>query len=311
MVNKKVVVFGGCGFLGSYVVDELARRGYDVIAADLKVTGCFNKKLFKKCDIMDLKSIQTVIPENTDVVYNFAGFANLDQSVFHPLETIRLNILGNLNILEACKNKSVRRIVFASSSYAMNDKGSFYGISKLSSEKIIEEYKKLYGIKYTIIRYGSVYSEREFENNYIYQLIKKAVESEKIIHEGDGDEIREYIHAADAAKLSVDVIESREYEDQHIILTGVERMKRRELFEMVKEILNNRVEIVFKKNGYKNHYRVTPYSFHPTLSKKLVANPYIDMGQGLLQCVKEVYRNNESQEDTPGDKPDDSTRNEI
>ncbi len=297
-MKKKVMVFGGCGFLGSYVVDELGIRGFDVLAVDIKPSEYVDEALFRKCDIMDPRSTQEIIGEDVDIVYNFAGFANLDQSVFHPVETINLNIVGNLNILEACKNKNVRKVVFASSSYAMNDKGSFYGISKLSSEKIIEEYQKLYGLKYTIIRYGSVYSEREFENNYIYQLIKKAVAQGKIIHDGDGEEVREYIHAADAAKLSVDVIESERYDNQNIVLTGVERMKRRELFGMIKEILNDQVEIIFKENGYKNHYKVTPYSFHPTLSKKLVANPYIDMGQGLLECVKEVYRKNESGEDT-------------
>ena len=296
-MKKKVMVFGGCGFLGSYVVNELENRGFDVLAVDIKPSGYVDEALFRKCDIMDPRSTREIIGEDVDFVYNFAGFANLDQSVFHPVETINLNVIGNLNILEACKNKNVRKMVFASSSYAMNDKGSFYGISKLSSEKIIEEYQKLYGLKYPIIRYGSVYSEREFENNYIYQLIKKAVDQGKIIHDGDGEEVREYIHAADAAKLSVDVIESERYDNQHIVLTGVERMKRRELFGMIKEILNDQVEIIFKKNGYKNHYKVTPYSFHPTLSKKLVANPYIDMGQGLLECVKEVYRKNEPGED--------------
>jgi UDP-glucose 4-epimerase len=297
MMIKKVTVFGGCGFLGSYVVNELENRGFDVLAVDIKPSEYVDEALFRKCDIMDPCSTREIIDEDVDFVYNFAGFANLDQSVFHPIETINLNIIGNLNILEACKNKGVRKMVFASSSYAMNDKGSFYGISKLSSEKIIEEYQKLYGLKYTIIRYGSVYSEREFENNYIYQLIKEAVDQGKIIHDGDGEEVREYIHAADAAKLSVDVIESERYDNQHIVLTGVERMKRRELFGMIKEILNDQVEIIFKKNGYKNHYKITPYSFHPTLSKKLVANPYIDMGQGLLECVKEVYRKNEPGED--------------
>lgn len=296
-MKKKVIVFGGCGFLGGYVVNELENRGYDALAVDIKPSEYVDEVLFRKCDIMDLRSTREIIGEDVDYVYNFAGFANLDQSVFYPVETINLNIVGNLNILEACKNKNVRKLVFASSSYAMNDKGSFYGISKLSSEKIIEEYQKLYGLKYTIIRYGSVYSEREFENNYIYQLIKKAVDQGKIIHDGDGEEVREYIHAADAAKLSVDVIESERYDNQHIVLTGVERMKRRELFGMIKEILNDQVEIIFKKNGYKNHYKITPYSFHPTLSKKLVANPYIDMGQGLLECVKEVYRKNEPGED--------------
>jgi UDP-glucose 4-epimerase len=171
----------------------------------------------------------------------------------------------------------------------MSDKGSFYGISKLTSEKLIEEYNKKYGLNYTIIRYGSVYSEREFENNYIYNLIKKAILTGKIEHSGDGEEIREYIHARDVAKLSVDVIESNEFENEHLILTGMERMKRKELFDMVNEILGNKLEIKLYNNNYKYHYKTTTYSFTPKISKKLIPNPYIDIGQGILETIKTIY----------------------
>lgn len=90
-------------------------------------------------------------------------------AVKNPLKTIESNIIGNFNILECCRDKNINRYVFASSAYAMNDRGSFYGISKLASEKIIEEYYKLYALKYSIIRYGSVYSDRNF-NTIIYTI---------------------------------------------------------------------------------------------------------------------------------------------
>ena len=111
----------------------------------------------------------------------------------------------------------------------------------------------------------------------------------RINHKGDGKEIREYIHAADAAKLSVDVIEKDVFNNIHVILTGTERMQRKELFNMIKEILNDKVEVKCLDNEYSNHYKFTPYSFQPSVSKKLIANPHIDMGQGLLECVRAVY----------------------
>ena len=76
---------------------------------------------------------------------------------------------------------------------------------------------------------------------------------------------------------------------QEVVLTGVERMKRQELFLMIREILNNDLKIILKNDGFKNHYKFTPYSFEPSVSKKLVANPHIDMGQGLLRCIKAAY----------------------
>jgi len=289
-VKKKVIVFGGAGFLGSYLVEELLQRGYQTIVSDIgemdqEISDCD----FIQCDIMDANQVTEAISNDVNYVYNLAGFANLDQAVDNPYRTVELNVLGNINVLNACIENDVERFIYASSAYAMNNKGSFYGISKLSSEKVVEEFNKKYKLPYTILRYGSVYSERKFKNNYIYYLVETAIKNGQIIHGGDGKEIREYIHAHDAAKLSVDVIESDGYKNGQVVLTGVERMARKELFLMIQEILNQDLEIVLSEDGYDNHYKFTPYTFEPSFSKKLVANPHIDMGQGLLRCIKAVY----------------------
>lgn len=289
---KKVLVFGGFGFLGYYLLKELLSRGYELVVADIKDDSEFKDVVqYIHCDISDQKQVESVFKnQNYDIVYNLAGFANLDFSIKAPLKTMQLNIIGNMYVLEACINAKINKFVYASSAYAMSNKGSFYGISKLASEKIIEEYHEKYDLNFTILRYGSVYSERNYDNNYIYNLIKKAVIENVIDHKGDGNEIREYIHAGDAAKLSVDVIESDKFNNVHVILTGTERIKRSELFNMINEILNNKIEIKYS-NIYHNHYKFTPYSFEPSLSRKLTANPHIDMGQGILECIRSVYKN--------------------
>jgi len=289
-MHKNVVVFGGNGFIGSYVVEELITNGYDVISADLNSSKYVDDKFFKKCDILDVEAVDTLV-KDADIVYNFAGFANLDDAIANPVKALELNVMGNLNILEACKKYQVKRFVYASSAYAMSDKGSFYGISKLTSEKLVEEYYKKFGLEFTIVRYGSVYGERDYHNNYIYNLVKEAMTTGKINHSGDGEEIREYIHAADVAKMAVQVVEDTAFINEHIILTGVESMQRKNLFFMINEMLGNTIDISFSNDGYHNHYKTTPYSFHPTRSKKLVANPYIDMGQGIIECMKNIEAN--------------------
>lgn len=290
---KKVLVFGGFGFLGYYLVKELLQRNYEVSVADININEELSSLVtYFECDISSSQEVNLVFSKsNFDIVYNLAGFANLDRAVENPLETIKLNVIGNINIIEACLAHKVDRFVYASSAYAVSNKGSFYGISKLASEKIIEEYNKKNNLSFVILRYGSVYSEKEYDNNYIYNLVKGAVINGRIDHKGDGREIREYIHAADAAKLSVDVIESDVYKNIHVILTGTERMKRIELFNMIKEILNNKVEVNCNDIGYNNHYKFTPYSFEASVSRKLVANPHIDMGQGILECIRAVHNN--------------------
>lgn len=293
MINddKNIVVFGGSGFLGSYVADELSRRGYEVVIADL----CKSKYIqlsqeFIKIDVMNIQDVEQVITK-ANIVYNFVAVANLDEAIHDPINTMSINVIGNLNILEACKNNgSIKRYIYASSAYALSNEGSFYGISKQSSEKLTEEYYKRYGLQYTVIRYGSLYGERASHNNYIYNLLKSAINDGSLYYNGDGEDLREYIHAADAAKLSVDILEDKQYENEHIILTGIEKLKRIDLLTMINEIMQNKLEIKQVSKHNEGHYKITPYTFHPTVAKKLIANPYIDLGQGLLECIQEISK---------------------
>ena len=288
---KKVVVFGGSGFLGSYVADELTRKNYDVTIADINRSEYIQEnQKFANVNILDVENIKEII-KDADVVYNFVAIANLDEAIHDPINTMNINVIGNLNILEACRrNGNIQRFIYASSAYALSSEGSFYGISKQSSEKLTEEYYKRYGLKYTVIRYGSLYGERASHNNYIYNLLHDAIHSGELLYKGDGEDLREYIHAADAAKLSIDILEDEQYENEHIILTGMEKLKRIELLTMINEIMQNKLTIKQISDDNMGHYKITPYTFHPTTAKKLVANPYIDLGQGLLECIQEIHK---------------------
>ena len=288
--SKSAVVFGGSGFLGSYVVAELVERGWRVRIADLNVPPEeLEFEDYVLCDLTNKESLVDAIPVETDVVFNFAGMSDLDEALNKPLLTMELNVLGNLHILESCRKQNVRHFVYASSAYACSESGSFYGISKLSSEKIIEEYQNLYGLDYTIIRYGSLYGERADHHNGVYRLLRQALEKGEIVHRGDGEEVREYIHAKDAAKLSVDILKSKEFKNQHMMITGLERLKQKDLLKMIQEMSPNQVSIKMSKKHYTGHYEVTPYSFRPNVALKLVANPYIDLGQGLVECMRRVH----------------------
>ena len=291
--NRPIIVFGGAGFIGMSLVRQLASRGYTsiVIADIIAPKGDLpNGTDFSLCDIMDSAGVNELIAgTKPQVVFNLAGFANLEGAASSPKRTFQLNVIGNLNLLEASAKSGVELFVYASSAYAMSDRGSFYGISKLTSEKVVEEFNAKHGLDYVILRYGSIYGAADFENNYLFQLVKKAIKSGSIIHEGDGEEVREYVHVDDVSKLSVDLMEDTQTRNAALMLTGSEKMSRRELFEMIREIVGKgRISIDYRDAGYNNHYRLTPYSFQGTSAKKIVANPYYDMGQGILDCVKKV-----------------------
>ncbi|MFQ5456621.1 MAG: NAD-dependent epimerase/dehydratase family protein, partial [Nitrospirota bacterium] len=176
----KIIVFGGSGFLGSHVADALSEAGHKVIIFDIRPSQYLRDDQQEIVeDILDEDVVYKAI-NGCDVVYNFAGIADIDECLIRPVDTVKYNVLGNSVILEAARRSYVKRYVFASSAYVFSEVGSFYRSSKQSCELFIEAYNHVYNLPYTILRYGSLYGERGDERNSIYRLIKDALSTNKI-----------------------------------------------------------------------------------------------------------------------------------
>jgi UDP-glucose 4-epimerase len=285
----KVTVFGGSGFLGSHVADALTKKGYEVTIFDKNKSPHLQKKQkMIEGDITDQKAVEKAV-KNSTYVYHYAGMADIAKAHLKPLETITSNVLGTAYILDACRKNKVKRFIFASTIYVYSDKGSFYRSSKQACELFIENYNEVYHLPYTILRYGSLYGPRANKFNWIHEILEQALKNEKIIRHGDGEEIREYIHVKDAAKMSVDILK-QEYKNENVIITGQQPMKIKDLLIMIKEILGNKIKIEYIPADSKLHYEITPYCFKPKAGKKIVAPKFYDLGQGLLECLAEINK---------------------
>lgn len=285
----KAVIFGGSGFLGSHVADALTLKGYNVIIFDLKPSVYLQKSQRMIIgDILDQPKVEETL-RDCDVVYNFAGIADIDEASKKPLDSIKFNILGNSIILEACVKTNIKRFIFASSLYVYSRAGSFYRCTKQACELLIENYHEEFGLLYTILRYGSLYGPRSDERSFIYRIIKQALTERKITRYGDGEELREYIHVLDAAKGSVEIL-SDEFINQHVILTGNQQIRIKDLLFMIQEILDNNIEIEFLPPDKHSHYEITPYSFAPRVGKRLTYKTYLDLSQGILDSIYELYK---------------------
>lgn len=283
----KAIVFGGSGFLGSHVADTLTEKGYDVVIYDLKESSYIGGgQQMVVGDILDIKSVMDAV-QGCDYVYDFAGLADLDSGSTRPVDTVMFNVVGTCNIMDACVKYNIQRFVYASSFYANSDKGGFYRCSKQSAELYIEEYGRKYGLSYTILRYGSLYGPRNTAPNGVYDMLLGAYRDSAIIYPGTGEELREYIHVKDAAELSVQIL-GKEYEDQHIVLTGHEAVRVRDLIEMICEIMDKPISVEYGQQSSELHYHMTPYSFKPHYNYKLTSDRYIDLGQGLMECLHEI-----------------------
>ena len=285
----KAIVFGGSGFLGSHVADALTNAGYKVVVFDIKKSPYLQKgQDMVVGNILDKETVEKAVT-GCGVVYNFAGVADIKEAHKKPIETVENNILGTTIILESCRKNKVKRFVFASTIYVYSEAGSFYQSSKQACELIIENYNEVFGLPYTILRYGSLYGPRADKRNYMYKILKQAITEGKITSFGKSDDLREYIHVEDAARYSVDIL-SKEFENQYVIITGAQPMRRGDLLTMIKEMLGNRIEVDFLPIDSELRYKVTPYSFSPKIAKVYRGASHLDLGQGILQCLDEIYK---------------------
>jgi UDP-glucose 4-epimerase len=292
----RVAIFGGAGFLGSHVADALSEAGHAVTVFDVKPSPYLRPDQQGVVgDILDADQVGGAL-KGCDVVYNFAGIADIEEANARPPETIRVNILGNTILLEAAKQEKVKRFVFASSLYVYSNAGAFYRSTKQACELLIDNYRQAYGLPYTILRYGSLYGDRADRQNWIYRILHEAVTEGRIVRYGDGEEIREYIHVRDAARYSMAIL-APEYENQHVIISGQQATKVKDLLTMIKEIMGGKIAVEYRSPDdtrspfeAKLHYEVTPYSFNPKIAHKLVGPDYVDLGQGLLALLDQIYR---------------------
>lgn len=291
-----ILVIGGNGFVGKHLVKHLVVRKHNVRVLDLKKTKYSTIDIQKKVDqiIGDYSSkvsLEKAI-KKIDIVYHLAGLSDLNDTLRKPAETAEKNIIGTIKILQACVKSKVKRFIFASTIYVNSSQGGFYKCSKIAAESYIREFSKLYGLKFTILRYGSIYGPGADASNGVYRLIKKAINNKFVDYEGDPDTIREYVHVEDVARASIEVIK-KDYINQHINISGLNSIKIDDFIKIILETLNVKKKILYKKKKQIGHYVRTPYSFEDNLGIKLNIPLSIDFGQGILQMINQLKKDGE------------------
>ena len=283
---SKVVVFGGSGFVGSHVADQLSDFGYQVVIFDVSPSPFLRQdQEMVLGDLADYESVYKSI-NGASVVYNFAALSDLNEALKKPISTININVLGNCNILEGCRIHNVDRFVYASSVYVNSREGGFYGCSKKAAEQYIEQYKRTYGLDFTILRYGSLYGPRSDSRNGLKRIVGDAVKDGILRYEGDKDAFREYIHVRDAAIASVKALDEN-FRNKKIILTGHQPIRVIDILSMLAEIMGLPSSAVqFNQIEYEGHYIRTPYHYEPDLAEKYIPETHIDLGEGLLEIIK-------------------------
>jgi UDP-glucose 4-epimerase len=243
-------------------------------------------------DILEASSLEKAIG-GCDVVYNFAALADLNEALDKPIQTVRVNVLGNVHALEYSRRLGVKRFIYASTIYVHSREGGFYRCSKQAAEHYVEEYQRAYGLDYTILRYGSLYGPRSDYANGLYRIVRNALETGVLNYEGSPNTLREYIHVDDAAHASVAALEG-EFCNKSVVLSGQEPMRVLDLLEMLAEILGLKDAVRFIEGDQSGHYIRTPYSYKSNIGRKYIPPMHVDLGQGLVQLIESVQEDRRS-----------------
>ncbi|WP_163193860.1 SDR family oxidoreductase [Clostridium thermarum] len=298
----RILVTGGAGFIGSHIVDELINRGHEVGIIDNMSHGReenINKGArFYKIDIRD-RNIPEVFQEfKPEVLCHQAAQIKVSVSVKDPLLDADINIMGTINLLEACRSCGVKKVIYPASAaifgnpqYLPIDEDhplnmiSGYGVSKHTVEHYLKVYESLYGIKYTVLRYSNVYGPRQDstgEGGVVAIFSEKFCEGQDVEIFGDGEQTRDFVYVSDVVAANIMALKGLD-NGIYNVCTGT-KISVNDLFRLFKEL-----------TGYNAQAKYLPPRegdiFHSYMSSEMIKKhigwtPKVDIKEGLRRTLE-------------------------
>jgi UDP-glucose 4-epimerase len=231
-------VTGGCGFIGSHVVDGLLARGHEVRVIDDVSAGSLSNldpraELVRE-SVLDSGPVRSAM-RDVDCVLHLAAWPRVARSVEDPVGTHRVNVDGTLNVLQSARETGVERFVYASSSSVYGDQPTHvmseelvpnpqspYALQKLMGEQYLTMFSRLFGVTAVSLRYFNVYGPRQLmDSSYalvIGKFLRMKEAGEPLTVYGDGEQTRAYTHVSDVVRATVLAAEVAIPEGQNTIL---------------------------------------------------------------------------------------------
>ena len=239
----KYIVTGGAGFIGSNLVDLLINEGHEVHVIDNFSSGkkenCNEKAKYFELDISDYSNFEDLknILLGSDGVFHLAALPRVQESIDNPLHFEKNNTLSTINILKACADSNIKRLVYSASSSAYGnaiklplkeedpiDPISPYAMQKYYGEVACKMFANVYGIETVSLRYFNVYGERQsLEGAYALVMCvfaRQRLNNEPLTIRGDGEQRRDFTHVKDIARANILAMHSNKVGKGEVINIG-------------------------------------------------------------------------------------------
>lgn len=303
--NKKVVITGGAGFIGSNLAEEVAKDNVVIIIDDISTGKIENIKdlikkenvNFVKGSITDLNILQRTF-RNVDYVFHQAAIPSVPRSVKDPITTNEVNVKGTLNVLIASRDNNVKKVVYASSSSVYGDTPELpkrenmktnplspYAITKLTGEYYCEIFSEIYGLSTISLRYFNVFGPKQDPlSEYaavIPKFIKRVLENKPPIIYGDGEQTRDFTFVKDVVRANILAAESKE--NGVFNIASGKRITINELAKKIMEILEKDMEPIYE-NPRKGDIRHSLADI--SKAKVLSYKPEYNLENGLKHMIR-------------------------
>lgn len=269
-----ILVTGGAGFIGSNLIRQLFQNNPGVritcidnfdtfYSADLKQFNIRDFKinpdfhfLYNDIAVTSAEELCELIPETVDVIVHIAAKAGVRPSIQNPLAYQQTNIIGLQNMLDFAKEKNIKQFVFASSSsvYGVNDHYPWkedelllpispYAMTKLSGEMLGHVYSKLFGIRFIVLRFFTVYGPAQRPDLAIHKFTKAVLKGEPITMYGDGSSSRDYTYVDDTVQGIIAAMQYDKSGFEVINLGNNYSISLKELISVIEEVIGKKAII--------------------------------------------------------------------